>query len=135
MAKVIPLNTRKVVKKRTKKFSRHHCDKFYKLKDNWRKPRGIDNPVRRRFRGNRLMPSVGYGSDKKTKYYMRNGFKRVLVHNIRELEVLMMQHRIYAAEIAHGVSSKKRVAIQNRAEQLNIKVTNGKAKLKTEETA
>ncbi|KAA0198360.1 hypothetical protein HAZT_HAZT005980 [Hyalella azteca] len=115
MAKVIPLNTRKVVKKRTKKFSRHH--------------------FRRRFRGSRLMPSVGYGSNKKTKYYMRNGFKRVLVHNIRELEVLMMQHRIYAAEIAHGVSSKKRAAIQNRAEQLNIKVTNGKAKLKTEETA
>jgi large subunit ribosomal protein L32e len=44
-------------------------------------------------------------------------------------------HRKYCAEIAHNVSSKTRKEIVERAEQLNVKVTNATAKLKVQETA
>ncbi|XP_058451952.1 large ribosomal subunit protein eL32 [Armigeres subalbatus] len=123
----------KIVKKRTKKFIRHQSDRYDKLAPNWRKPKGIDNRVRRRFKGQYLMPNIGYGSNKRTRHMLPNGFKKFLVHNVRELEVLMMQNRVYCAEIAHAVSSKKRKLIVERAKQLAIAVTNPNGRLRSQE--
>merc|ERR1711868_59225 len=123
----------KIVKKRTKKFIRHQSDRYVKVKANWRKPKGIDSRVRRRFKGQYLMPNVGYGANKKTKHVCPDGFKKFLIHNISELEVLLMQNKTFSAEIAHTVSSKKRKTIVERAQQLAIKVTNPNARLRSEE--
>ncbi|MEQ2230539.1 60S ribosomal protein L32 [Ilyodon furcidens] len=133
MAALRPLTKPKIVKKRTKKFIRHQSDRYVKIRQNWRKPRGIDNRVRRRFKGQMLMPNIGYGSNKKTKFMLPTGFKKFLVHNVKELEVLMMSNKTHCAEIAHNVSSKNRKLIVERAAQLAIKVTNPNARLRSEE--
>jgi hypothetical protein len=39
------------------------------------------------------MPNIGYGTDKKTRHYLPNGFKKFVVHNVKELELLMMHNR------------------------------------------
>ena len=106
-----PASRPKIVKKRTKKFIRHQSDRYVKLSDSWRKPKGIDNRVRRKFKGMYLMPNIGYGSNAKTRHMMPSGFKKVLVHNMKELEVLMMQNKTYCAEIARGVSAKNRLVL------------------------
>lgn len=100
---------------------------------NWRKPKGIDNRVRRRFKGQYLMPTIGYGSAKHTKHLCPDGFRKFVVRNVKELEVLLMQNRRFSAEIAHSVSSRKRKAIVERAQQLSIKITNPNARLRSEE--
>jgi len=133
MTVIRPLTKHRAVKKRTKKFIRHQSDRYHKLKPNWRKPKGIDNRVRRRYKGQYLMPNIGYGSNKKTKHVCPDGFKKCLVHNVRELEVLLMMNRTFSAEIAHAVSSKKRKEIVERAAQLAIRVTNANARLRSEE--
>ncbi|CAN7079070.1 unnamed protein product [Brassica oleracea var. botrytis] len=120
----VPLLTKKVVKKRSAKFIRPQSDRRITVKESWRRPKGIDSRVRRKFKGVTLMPNVGYGSDKKTRHYLPNGFKKFVVHNSADLELLMMHNRTYCAEIAHNVSTKKRKAIVERASQLDIVVTN-----------
>ncbi|KAI8896165.1 ribosomal protein L32e, partial [Globomyces pollinis-pini] len=122
-----------IIKKRTKKFTRHQSDRYAKLDANWRKPKGIDNRVRRRFKGQIAMPKIGYGSNSKTRHVCPDGFKKFLIKNVSELEMLLMLNRVYSAEIAKNVSSKNRIAIVERARQLDIKVINGGARLRTAE--
>merc|ERR1712088_39096 len=130
---ITPASRPKIVKKRTKKFIRHQSDRYDKLKRNWRKPKGIDNRVRRKFKGMYLMPNIGHGSAKETRHMLPTGFRKVLVHNVKELEVLMMQNKKFCAEIAHGVSSKNRKLLVERAQQLCIRVTNPNARIRSEE--
>uniref|UniRef100_H0XI30 60S ribosomal protein L32 n=1 Tax=Otolemur garnettii TaxID=30611 RepID=H0XI30_OTOGA len=133
MATLRPLVKLKIVKKRTKKFIRHQSDRYVKIKRNWRKPRGIDNRVRRRCKGQILMPNIGYRSNKKTQHILPSGFRKLLVPNVKELEVLLMCNKSYCAEIAHNVSYKNRKAIVERAAQLAVRVTNPNARLRREE--
>ncbi|SCU97624.1 LADA_0H07250g1_1 [Lachancea dasiensis] len=119
----------KIVKKHTKKFKRHHSDRYHRVAENWRKQKGIDSVVRRRFRGNIAEPTIGYGSNKKTKFMSPSGHKTFLVCNAKDLDLLTMHTRTYAAEIAHNVSSKNRAALLAKAKALGVKVTNPNGRL------
>eukprot|EP00124_Ichthyophonus_hoferi_P001273 Ihof_evm10s62 gene=Ihof_evmTU10s62 len=79
---VSAIKTVRIVKKRTKKFTRHQSDRYHGIDSNWRKPKGIDNRVRRRFKGQFVMPSIGFGSNTKTRDCMPDGFKKFLVNNV-----------------------------------------------------
>merc|ERR1711988_1666602 len=128
-----PLAHKKIVKKRTLHFPRHQSDEYVKVRASWRRPRGIDSRQRRKFKGLTSLVQIGFGSDKATRHRMPSGFYKFTIHNIKELDVLLMQNRKYAAEIAANVSKRKRKEIVERAEQLNIKLLNGGAKLAAEE--
>ena len=131
---VQPLIRKTIVKKKTNTFKRHQSDRYHKLDENWRKPKGIDNRLRRKFKGLTRMPKIGYGANRITKHVLQSGFKKFRVYNTNDLEILLMHNRTYAAQIAHNVSSQKRKSIVERAAQLNIKVINADARLRQEES-
>eukprot|EP00899_Mesostigma_viride_P020524 jgi/Mesvir1/28473/Mv15894-RA.1 len=130
---VQPLKKLTIVKKRTTKFKRHQSDRKSSIHESWRRPKGIDSCVRRKYKGRIRMPNIGYGSNKKTRHVLPNGFKKFVVHNPADLEMLMMHNRVFCGEIAHNVSTLKRKAIVERAAQLNIALTNGNARLRSQE--
>ncbi|XP_045654583.1 60S ribosomal protein L32-like [Ursus americanus] len=133
MAAFRPLVKPKIIKKRTKKFIQHHSDPYVKIKPNQPKPRGIDNRVHRRFKGQILMPSIGYRSNKETKHLSLSGFWKFLVHKAMELEVLLVCNKSYRAEITHIVSCRKCKTVE-RAAPLAVRVPNPNARLSREES-
>ncbi|KAI3732737.1 hypothetical protein L1987_63945 [Smallanthus sonchifolius] len=78
-----------------------------------------------------LCPTLVTNQTKKPGHFLQSVFKKFVVHNAKELEVLMM-HNMYAsficrwtycAEIAHDVSTPKRKEIVERAAQSDVSVT------------
>eukprot|EP00882_Tetradesmus_deserticola_P000311 GHRQ01000345.1.p2 GENE.GHRQ01000345.1~~GHRQ01000345.1.p2 ORF type:complete len:134 (+),score=66.92 GHRQ01000345.1:68-469(+) len=130
---VQPLVKRKKQVKHRKHFDRHQCDRKMCVKPSWRRPKGIDGRVRRKFKGAIRMPNIGYGTNKKDRHTLPNGFKKVLVHNVKDLEMLLMHNRVFCAEVAHDVSARKRKEIVERANTLNVAITNRAARLRSQE--
>uniref|UniRef100_A0A6B2LQR7 Ribosomal protein L32e n=1 Tax=Arcella intermedia TaxID=1963864 RepID=A0A6B2LQR7_9EUKA len=131
-----PVLNKTIVKKRRARFLRQHVERYKRLSikhNSWRKPKGIDSRMRRRFKGQRPLANIGYGSDKKTKFLGPNHLYTFLVHNVADLEVLLMHNKKYAAEIGHAVSFQKRKEIITRAQQLDILVTNKDARIRHQE--
>ena len=77
---------------------------------------------------------IGNKQDKKTRHFLANGFKKLLITNESDIEMLLMNNRVYCGEIAQGISVQKRLRIVQRAKELNVKLTNAQAKAKKEST-
>lgn len=128
-----PLVKRQVTKTH-KKFTRFHAGRFMRVGNSWRRPRGIDNRMRRQFKmfvG--TMPNIGYGSNKKTKHLLSNGFYKFRVTKVADIELLLMHNQKYCAELASNLSVRKRLEIIKRAAQLGVRITNANAKFEKEE--
>ncbi|KAG4301801.1 hypothetical protein PCANB_001967 [Pneumocystis canis] len=123
----------KIIKKRTKRFVRHQSDRYKCIAPSWRKPKGIDNRVRRRFKGQISMPNIGYGSDKRTRHMRPDGRYTFLIRNVSDVELLLMHNKTYIGEIASNISSKNRILIVEKAKQLGVKLTNSAARVRPQE--
>ena len=89
--------------------------------------------MRRKYKGALRMPKIGYGNNKKTRHLLQSGFYKFIVHNAKEVDMLLMHNRTYAAQVAHNVSVQERLAILKRANQLDVKVLNRHARLRAQE--
>eukprot|EP01013_Petalomonas_cantuscygni_P014032 TRINITY_DN2880_c0_g1_i1.p2 TRINITY_DN2880_c0_g1~~TRINITY_DN2880_c0_g1_i1.p2 ORF type:complete len:139 (+),score=29.91 TRINITY_DN2880_c0_g1_i1:111-527(+) len=125
----------KPVHKRTKRFNRHQSDRFDRVGPSWRKQKGIDSAVRRRWRGWPLMPNIGYGTAKAHRNIHPDGFLHFPIQRVEDLDMLFMQRNRFAAVIGHAVSAANRREILKRASILNVKVVNNKARLAAKESA
>nr|MDP9015993.1 50S ribosomal protein L32e [Thermoproteota archaeon] len=96
--------------------------RYDRLAENWRKPKGKDNKMRKQKSGMPALVKVGYRSPKAARGLHPSGYRDNLIHNTSELARLDPKRD--AARIAHTVGKKKRIDIINKALELGIKVLN-----------
>jgi large subunit ribosomal protein L32e len=119
-----PLKARKRAKKKKPDFVRSESWRYAKLKESWRRPRGLDHKMRRKIKGWPPTVSVGYKGPKVARGLHPSGYKEVLVHNAKE--ILNIDPKTEAARIAHTVGKKKRVQIIAAAKKKKVFILNFK---------
>ncbi len=116
------LNMRKRIKKAKPKFKRQELGRQPLLKDTWRRPRGRHSKLRVGEKARGKKPSIGYGSPKNVRGLNRQGYKEILVSNIKELEDINPKEEMII--ISGKVGRKKRFEILETATKMGIKVSN-----------
>jgi len=126
------LKMRERVKKKKPCFIRQESWRYMRLKENWRKPKGIDNKMRKKIKGWPPTVNVGYRGPKVARGLHPSGYEEVLVHNLDELK--KVDPKTQVARIAHAVGRRKRAKIIAEARKKKITIVNLKeVKEKVEE--
>lgn len=128
------LAARKKVAERRPKFIRQESWRYDRLAENWRKPKGKDNKMRKQKSGVPAIVKVGYRGPRVARGLHPSGYTDNIVHNVTELTGL--DPKKDAARLGHTVGKKKRMEIIAKAAELGIKVLNAgklapKAKMET----
>ena len=103
-------------------FKRQEWFRYQKLGEAWRRPRGIHSKMRRGMKRRPPMVEIGYGGPALVRGLHPSGFEEVMVYNVDGLEAI--DPKTQAARIGGTVGVKKRIAIENRAKELGIRVLN-----------
>jgi large subunit ribosomal protein L32e len=116
------LELRKSVADARPRFVRPESWRYVRLHPEWRKPKGLDNKIRKSFKGYPKRVKIGYGGPAKARGYHPSGLLDVLVHNPAQLDELIPERD--AVRIGRRVGAKKRAAILKRATELGLRVLN-----------
>jgi len=116
------LAIRKQIKNRTPDFLRQEWFRYKRIPEHWRKPRGMTSKLRKHIGYRPSVVRVGFRGPKETRGLHPSGFEEVLVYNVRDLEKL--NPKTQAARIGSSVGTKKRIEMEKKAEDLDLRVLN-----------
>lgn len=103
-------------------FRRQESWRYKRVKENWRRPRGVTSKMRKEESGFPAKVKNGYGTASSTRGLHPRGLVDTLVW--REVELEKMDPKVHIVRIAAGVGEKKRRGILTKAKDLNFHVAN-----------
>ena len=106
-----------IEKKKLPEFKRNDSGSHKRVDASWRKPHGIDSKQRVYKSGFGPSPSIGYRQPRSVRFMHPSGKKKVVVHNVKELEMLAKDA---VATIAATVGERKRKLIKAAAKAKKI---------------
>lgn len=116
------LAKRAMISGRRPAFKRQEWFRYSKLGENWRKPKGIHSKMKRGLKRRPPMVEIGYRGPAEVRGLHPSGFEEVLVYNVEGLENIDPKKQ--AVRVGGTVGTKKRIAIEDRADELGIRVLN-----------
>ena len=109
-------------RRRTPRFLRQESWRLVRVKERWRRPRGKTSKTRLGMRGWPSTVKVGYKSKLEERGLHPSGLREILVRRPQDLEKVDPKTRI--VKIGHSVGERKRIAIMERAQALQLTVAN-----------
>jgi len=103
-------------------FIRQESWRYVRIHPEWRKPKGVDNKVRRQDKGWPPLVKVGYRGPVEARGLHPSGHFEVLVQRVTDLDRLVPGRDV--ARIGRTVGAKKRETILLRATELGLRVVN-----------
>jgi large subunit ribosomal protein L32e len=116
------MELRKRMNRKRPSFRRVESWRYKRVKDSWRKARGIDSQTRKKTKTGVKSPSTGYRGPKKVRGLHPSGFEEVRVHNINDLKGL--NNKKHAIKVSTKLGVKKRISVIDYAQSRGFKVLN-----------
>ena len=116
------MELRKKMNKTRPSFRRVESWRYKRVKDPWRKARGIDSKTRKKKKSGVKSPGVGYRSPKKVRGLHPSGYIETRVTTIQELHNLNKNQ--HAIKISGKLGAKKRIALIDYCQKRGFKVLN-----------
>lgn len=116
------LEIRKNMKKKKPSFRRVESWRYVRVKDSWRKARGIDSQTRKKTKTGVKSPSVGYRTPKKIRGLHPSGYQEARIDRLSDLQTL--NPKKHALKISRRLGSKKRIELIDQAQKRNFKILN-----------
>ncbi|MFX0013657.1 MAG: 50S ribosomal protein L32e [Promethearchaeota archaeon] len=116
------MKIRESLKRKRPPFRRVESWRYKRVKERWRKARGIDSKTREKKGGWPISPTVGFRSPKKIRFQSSSGKEEVLVNSAVDLSLIDSNRQV--GRIAANIGRKKREQIIMEAELHNIQILN-----------
>ena len=116
------LQKRRTIAEHRPEFVRPESWRYDRLHPEWRKPKGLDNKVRKSIKGWPRRVKVGYRGPAPVRGYHSSGHIEILVYNAEELSKVVVGKEV--VRIGGTVGARKRVDIMKRANELGLRVLN-----------
>ena len=116
------LQIRKQIKQRTPTFLREEWFRYKRIPKNWRRPDGLHSKMRINLKYRQSRVRVGFRGPKTVRGLHPSGFEEIMVYNVKDLEAIDPTRQ--AARIGGSVGTKKRIAIEEKAKELEIRLLN-----------
>jgi len=116
------MEVRKNIKKKRPSFRRVESWRYVRVKDPWRKARGIDSRTRIKSKSGVKSPGKGYRGPKKVRGIHPSGYEEVRVETIKDLENL--NNRKHALKISSKLGAKKRMVLIDYSKRRGFKILN-----------
>jgi len=116
------MELRKKISQKRPSFRRVESWRYKRVKDSWRKARGIDSKTRKKKKSGVKSPNIGYRGPKKVRGLHPSGYEEVRIITIKDLKNL--NNNKHALKISGKLGAKKRIALTDYCQKRGFKILN-----------